>query len=163
MVSENNIVKPLNDSDRKKFRALLIAKRSEILGDVDHMQTSALDKGSEPVSHSPSHMADVGSDNYETENILGLMESERRLLFEIEEAIKRLDNGTFGICQGNGELIPRPRLKAIPWARYCLACADRMERFDSEDSGGRRNYYFAPGHDDDDEQDTAYRNMMNYE
>ena len=53
------------------------------------------------------------------------MESERKLLMEIEEAIKRLDRGTFGICEGNGESIPRARLKAIPWAKYCVACANQ--------------------------------------
>ena len=162
MVSENRPEKALTDSDKKKFRSLLLAKRSEILGDVDHMQTSALDKSGDYVSHSPSHMADVGSDNYETENILGLMESERELLFEIEEAIKRLDNDTYGICQGNGESISRPRLKAIPWARYCVQCASQMERFNPAGNGNRRKYFFAPGQDDMDDDDSSFRDMMEY-
>ena len=165
MVSKNEKLKekPLTSSEIQRFRKLLLSKRAEILGDVDHMEASTLSRDGSDFSHSPSHMADVSSDNYETENLLGLMDSERKLLFEVEEALQRIDENTFGLCQGNGELIPRARLIAIPWAKYCVACASQKERFSKSSDTPRKKYYFAPGHDDVDDDDTSVRNVMNYE
>lgn len=76
----------------------------------------------------PFHMADIGSDNYELENTLGLMDSERKLLVEIEDALGRIEDGSYGICENENEPIPKARLNAIPWARYCVACANLSEK-----------------------------------
>jgi len=73
-------------------------------------------------------MADLGTDNYEMENTLGLVDSEMKLLVEIDGALLRIENGTYGICQADNEPIPKERLKAIPWARYCIACASLLEK-----------------------------------
>jgi len=73
-------------------------------------------------------MADVGTDTFELENTLGLVDSERKLLMEIVDALGRIENDTYGICEANNELIPKARLEAIPWARYCVACASLSEK-----------------------------------
>jgi len=73
-------------------------------------------------------MADLGTDNYEIENALGLMDSERKLIVEIDDALDRIENGTYGICEGTGQPIPKERLEAIPWTRYCAHYAGLLER-----------------------------------
>ncbi|MHC4998386.1 MAG: TraR/DksA family transcriptional regulator, partial [Planctomycetota bacterium] len=80
------------------------------------------------LSSMPIHMADIGSDNYEQEFSLGLMDSERKIVQEIHEAIKRIEEGTYGICEGTGEPIPKIRLKGIPWTRYCVKFAELVEK-----------------------------------
>jgi len=164
MIKRDDNKEVLTEADKTKFRKLLLSKRAEILGDVGSMENSVFNRDSN-VPHSPLHMADIGSDNYETENLLGLMESERKLLIVIEEAIKRLDSGVFGICLENEELIPKARLKAIPWTKYCMVCAGKMEKFGRAAGPVRKKYYYAPGNDDfdDDDDDLSVKNVMNYE
>jgi DnaK suppressor protein len=105
------------------FKQLLLAKRSELLNNVNHMEDEALRKSlqsSGDLSSMPIHMADLGSDNYEQDLAVGLMDSERQLLHEIDRALDRIDQGTFGICEETGKPITRARLEAVPWARYCI-------------------------------------------
>jgi DnaK suppressor protein len=118
----------LTPAETKKFKAMLLAKMTEILGNVTSMETEALRRERSDLSNMPIHMADLGTDSYEIDNIIGLMDSERKILSEIDEALNRIENGTYGICQGRGEQIPRERLKAIPWARYCVGCATLIEK-----------------------------------
>jgi DnaK suppressor protein len=112
----------------EKFRAILIAKRNEILGNVTIMEDETFKKERSELSSMPFHMADAGSDNFEQEFALDLMDSEKKLLVEINDALRRIEEGTFGICEGRGEPIPKARLNAIPWARYCVACAELKEK-----------------------------------
>ena len=120
---------PLNKSELEKFRSLLLIKRAELLGDVDSMSNEALRlNDSANLSHMPIHMADVGSDNYEQELTLGLVESERRMVAEIDEALDRIAEGKFGICVETGKPITKARLEAKPWAKYCIEVAREMER-----------------------------------
>jgi len=118
----------LSAADIKKFEALLLAKRNELLGNVNSMESEALRRERSDLSNLPIHMADLGTDNYEIENIIGLMSSERKMLTEIDDALRRIEEGTYGICEGNGEPIPKPRLNAIPWARFCVPCAALLEK-----------------------------------
>jgi DnaK suppressor protein len=118
----------LTPEELQKFKALLLAKRNEILGNVSSMEDETLRKTRTDLSSMPIHMADVGTDNYEMEKTLGLMDSERKIIMEIDDALHRIEDGTYGTCDGNGEQIPKERLKAIPWARYCVDCASKMEK-----------------------------------
>jgi DnaK suppressor protein len=115
-------------TDLKRFKAILLAKQREILANVISMENEALRKLNTVRSSLPYHWADLGTDSYELENTLGLVGSERNILAEIEEALTRIQNGTYGICAAGGEFIPRARLRAIPWARYCVRCASLNER-----------------------------------
>lgn len=114
------------------FRELLVEKLKEIIGNVNHIESGALKTSRQDsagdLSSMPIHMADIGSDNYEQEFSLGLMDSERKIVREIHEAIKRIQDGTYGICEGTGEPIPKIRLKGIPWTRYCLKFAELVEK-----------------------------------
>lgn len=117
----------LTPSDIKRFKEALLIKQKEILNTVLSMEDGALKHSMTDLSNMPFHMADLGSDNFDCDNTLCLTASERRLLFEIENALIRAEEGTYGICEGNGENIPKARLKAIPWARYCVKCARLSE------------------------------------
>jgi len=82
------------------------------------------------------HMGDAGSDAYEKDFALTLLSQEQDSLYEIEEALKRIETGTYGICEKSETVIPRPRLEAIPWARFTVACQAEVER----SAKGRRRW-----------------------
>jgi RNA polymerase-binding protein DksA len=118
--------KPLfGKADLEHFRKLLIDRRRRILGTVQGMEEEALKASDQDFS--VDHMADHGSDNFEQDFTLSLVESERKELTEIERALARIDQGTYGICEGTGEPIPRPRLEAIPHARYSVGYQRKLE------------------------------------
>ena len=107
----------------EEFRLALLEKRAELVGDVGTLQDEAL-RGSRSeaagdLSSMPVHMADLGTDNYEMEFTLGLLEGGRAVLNEIEEALERIRNGTYGACLATGRPIGKARLRAQPWAKYC--------------------------------------------
>ena len=119
----------LNSRDLEHFRDLLLAKRRELVGDMSQMEREALrSSGGTNLSTLPIHMADMGTDNYEQEFTLGLVEKDRNLLREINAALAKIQNGTYGICEGTGKPISRPRLEAQPWARFSIEYARQMER-----------------------------------
>lgn len=119
----------LNARDLEHFRELLLARRRELVGDMSSMEREALRSGSATnLSNLPMHMADMGTDNYEQEFTLGLVEKDRIQLREINAALAKIQNGTYGICEGTGSPIARPRLEAQPWARYSIEYARKVER-----------------------------------
>ena len=118
----------LSSAEIKKFKAMLLEKRSEILGNVTSMESETLRRERSDLSNLPIHMADMGSDSYEIENTIGLMSSERKILIEINDALDRIENCIYGLCEGDNEPIPKARLEAIPWARYCVSCATLVEK-----------------------------------
>jgi DnaK suppressor protein len=133
----------LTASEIKEFKALLLEKLDEILDNVFCMEQETLKKDRTDLSNIPFHMADAGTDTYELENTLGLMDNERKLIMEIQDALGRIEDGTYGICEGNNEPIPKERLRAIPWARYCVSCASMLEKgiFTKEDDIDEPDYY----------------------
>lgn len=117
----------LSKKDKEEFLQLLLEKRSEIIGNVKGME-DARNASLGDIAHMPLHMADVGSDNFEQEFTLGLMESEREMLREIEEAILRMREGYYGVCLESGRPIQRMRLEFAPWAKYCIDVARAKEK-----------------------------------
>ncbi len=118
----------LKTKDLEFFRDLLIAKRRELLGDVHSMEEEALRSASgSNLSNLPIHMADMGTDNYEQEFTLGLVEKDRQLLREINIALAKIRDGTYGICEGTGKPITKARLEAKPWAKYSIEYTRKME------------------------------------
>ena len=111
------------------FRDVILAKRREIVGDMSSMEREALRSSSgSNLSNLPLHMADMGTDNYEQEFTLGLMEKDRKLLRDLNDGLAKIQNGTFGICEGTGKPISKARLEAQPWARYSIEYARKLER-----------------------------------
>ena len=114
--------------DLDKFRELLLRKRREVIGDLQGMEAEALQGEGSNLSHLPVHMADMGTDNYEQEFTLSLANRDRRLIDEIDHALAKIDDKTYGICEGTGQMIAKPRLDAEPWTRYSIEHARQLER-----------------------------------
>jgi DnaK suppressor protein len=109
------------------FRDALLAKRRELVGDMYSMEREALQRSGENLSNLPLHMADMGTDNYEQEFTLGLMEKDRQLLREINQALSKIMDGRYGICEGTGKAISKARLEVQPWAKYSIEHARKLE------------------------------------
>ena len=110
------------------YRVKLLALRGRLAGDVSSLAGEALNSEEEAsgnLSHVPIHMADLGT--YEREFTLGLLENEEQTLGEIAAALGRIEQGTFGRCEGCRKAIPKDRLHALPYARYCVECARRSQ------------------------------------
>jgi DnaK suppressor protein len=124
----------MKKKDLDDLRNVLLQYRSRVRGDVQQLTNGALDGGHD--SKSPTHMAELGTDTFEQDFSLGVMERDQGVLEEIEDALKRIDKGTFGLCEGCLEqgkppskaAIPKARLNAVPYARYCVECARKRER-----------------------------------
>lgn len=122
----------LTAADRAHFKQLLLEKRRELLRNVNEFEDEALKKSrvdaSGDLSCMPIHMADIGTDNYEQEFALGLMDGERKLLREIDTALGRIEKKTYGTCEGTGKPISKARLEAMPWSRHCVEYARMLEQ-----------------------------------
>jgi RNA polymerase-binding protein DksA len=114
------------------FRQLLQDLRHRLKGDVSHLANEALRKAggeaSGSLSNTPIHMADLGSDNFEQEFTLSLLENEEQRLQEIGAALERISQGKFGVCEGCDKPIPKARLDAIPFTRFCVECARKQQQ-----------------------------------
>jgi RNA polymerase-binding transcription factor DksA len=132
----------LTESEIRGYQAILVAKRDEILCNVSIMKHEALLR--------------EGTDNYEIENTLGLIDSERKLLGQIDEALQRIEEGTYGVCAGDGHAIPKQRLDAIPWAKFCVGCAKLLEKGGIKKEDFFNKYDFASGIDDEDDDLETY-------
>ncbi len=122
----------MKPEDLKKFKEKLILLRSRLRGDVNTMADAALKKSRTEscgdLSSMPIHMADIGSDNFEQEFTLSLMQSEEGTLDKIEVALERIEEASYGKCEECGARIPKTRLNAIPYATMCVKCASEFER-----------------------------------
>lgn len=125
---------PLTKADFKIFRDRLQALRARLRGDVEDIRDGAFgnDDGD---SRSPTHPAELGTDNYEQDFALDLIRNEQETLKEIAAALKKCEDGTFGQCEGclaegrtqKQSAIPKTRLKEIPWTRNCVECQRKAE------------------------------------
>lgn len=126
---ENRYVGKLKKSEMKDYRDKLVLIRARLRGDVTAMADAALNKGGNQAGRStvPLHMADLGSDNFEQEFTLSLMENEEDTLDQIEAALERIEDGVYGSCLECEGRIPKTRLNAIPYTAYCVKCAEKLE------------------------------------
>ena len=122
----------MKKADIEVYKGRLLALRARLRGDVDHLADAALNKkrseANGDLSSMPIHMADLGSDNFEQEFTLSLMQSEGDTLQLIETALERIEEGTYGECEECGTKIPKRRLNAIPYASMCVKCASQNEQ-----------------------------------
>jgi len=127
----------MTKSEINHYRQLLLAFKKRLGADLTELEDEALrplgGEASGGLSDVPIHPADLGTDNSEKELDLALVETESRLLAEVNDALVRIEQGTFGRCQNCPRAISKERLEAVPYARYCIRCA---REFQSE--GGAR-------------------------
>ena len=122
----------MNRAELKVYKDRLLALRSRMTGDVNQLRENSLKKSRAEangnLSSMPIHMADIGSDNYEQEFSLSLMENEGAALEMIQASLDRIEEGSYGDCEECGAKIPKTRLNAIPYASLCVKCASQQER-----------------------------------
>jgi DnaK suppressor protein len=107
-----------------KYYRHLLELRDRLL-----QQMSGLAKESaEEMSNYSLHMADSGTDNFDRDFALSLLSSDQDAIYEIEEALKRIEKNTYGVCELTGKPIPLPRLDAIPWTRFTVEAQGQLER-----------------------------------
>ena len=131
----DKVIKVKTKMDRKElkeFKELLLVKRRQLIGMLEKMEDEALRSSGGNLSHMPIHMADIGSDAYDQDFNLGMAATERELLNEIDAAIGRIRDRTYGICQKTGKPIPKARLQAKPWAKFTIGAARENEISRSE-------------------------------
>lgn len=121
----------MKKADMKVFKEKLLALRARLRGDFQQMADAALHQNRETTDHRngmPIHMADLGTDAYEQEFTLSLMQSEEDTLTAIEEALQRIEAGTYGTCTECGEAIKKTRLNALPFTGLCIRCAEAAQQ-----------------------------------
>lgn len=122
----------MKKADQKVYKERLLALRARLRGDVSAMADSALRKngfeGGGELSNMPIHMAELGSDNFEQEFTLSLMQTEEGTLEAIESSLERIEDGMYGKCVECEGVIPKTRLNAIPYTPVCIKCAEALER-----------------------------------
>lgn len=108
----------------QKFYDRLLELRDQLLRQMDGL---AKESAQELPSYS-LHMADSGTDNFDRDFALSLLSSDKDAVYEIEEALKRIERGSYGVCEITGKPIPKARLEAIPWTRFTVEAQAQLER-----------------------------------
>jgi DnaK suppressor protein len=121
----------LRPEEVQGLRKLLLARKAELMDSYSTLEDDARQKGKEAgeLSAVPYHPADLGTDSFETTLSLALLENESTALREIDLALDRMDEGTYGTCEDCGNSIGKSRLRALPQANLCLSCKSLEESF----------------------------------
>ena len=124
--------KKFNKKNLIVFKKLILKRKEELLDGLKHSLEDTLKKSPRDAAGDISgyafHMADLATDAYDREFSLDLATNERKLLYEIDEALKKIDDGDFGICEQCKSYIAKTRLKAIPYTRLCRKCQEEKEK-----------------------------------
>ena len=134
LAEENRPAKTLKLSkeDGTKYKKLLLDLRDHLIDGVNFLASDNLKRTQREASGELSgyslHMADAGSDNFDREFALSLVSNEQEALYEIEEALKRLEHSTYGVCGNCEKNIMKARLEAVPFARLCVNCQSEIEK-----------------------------------
>jgi RNA polymerase-binding transcription factor DksA len=108
----------------RKFQERLLELREQLLKQRDGL---AKDSAQEMASYS-LHMADSGTDNFDRDFALSLLSSDQDAIYEIDEALRRMERKSYGVCELTGKAIPKSRLEAIPWTRFTVQAQAQLER-----------------------------------
>lgn len=116
---------PFTQKQLEEYRRILLAKRSELVGDVQHLEDEAL-RSSSGETRTISNAAEFGTDSFDQSMNLDLAAADRRLIEEIDAALERIQNRTYGLCELTHEPIAKDRLAELPWAKYSIEAARTM-------------------------------------
>ena len=108
----------------KKYKQILLAKKGEIVSSVDKEET----EGREAVSQGGKDPYDAATESYDQEFWFSISEAGRKTLEDIDEALRKIEEGTFGVCETCAKPIDPPRLEVVPQARFCISCQEQEER-----------------------------------
>ncbi len=108
----------------KKYHQTLVELHDRLVNQMDGLAKES----AEQLQGYSLHMADSGTDNFDRDFALSLLSSDQDAVYEIEEALKRIEKGTFGVCELTGKPIPKARLEAIPWTRFTVDAQAQLEK-----------------------------------
>lgn len=115
----------------QQYKKRLLALKARLAGDIEHIAKDTLSQpqreAAGDLSSHAYHMADMATDNYNQEFSLNIASAEQRTLLEIDEAMKRIEEGVYGVCEACGQAIAQRRLQAVPYARLCVKCQEASE------------------------------------
>jgi len=121
-------IKQFSKKDMDLFKKLLFQLRGKIAGDLQQIEGDSL-SGNQPSNTGElSDVADMATDNYDRELNIGLASNEQQLLNDIDVALKRIEEGTYGVCEIYGTPIPRKRLLAMPYTRLSKKAQEEEEK-----------------------------------
>jgi RNA polymerase-binding transcription factor DksA len=141
----------------KKQRQRLLELKDVLLDSMSGVAKDTLRSRAEGSEGSAfgMHQADAGSDAYDRDFALSLLSSEQNSLYEIDEALKRIEDGTYGICEISGKAIPRERLEALPFTRYTVECQAELEKQNRFRARVPVTSLFGLGEDEGDDDDDS--------
>lgn len=117
----------MRQRDLAKFRKRLLEEKERIKESMNrHKEVLDHSQQVDGMAHS-NHMADQGTDEARQEQMIGLMQREGRYLYRLEDALQRIENGTYGTCELCGEQIGLARIESLPYTRMCIDCAEKEE------------------------------------
>jgi len=117
----------MNKRDLARFRKILARKRDEVAGQIAQIELNYSNGRVRDSSGYGIHMAEIGSDEEQLEKNLAFLSQKGDILQLIDDALTRIDSGRYGICEACGKGIPKERLLAKPFARYCISCRRKTE------------------------------------
>lgn len=130
--AESTNPKPIGKKDLEFFRKLLLNLRDRIVDEISFLAGENLNhsqrEASGDLSNYGMHMADQGTDNFGREFALSLVSNEQEVLYEIDDALHRIDSGAYGLCETTGRRIEFERLKVLPYARLCREAQEQTEK-----------------------------------
>ena len=122
----------MNKNDLEYFKGLIVSKKVELLSELGYLENSSMSATAKDQSGDLSsysyHMADQGTDTMDREMAFSLASREGRYLHHLNEALERIEKGTYGICRSCGKEISRTRLEAVPNATQCISCKNAEEK-----------------------------------
>jgi DnaK suppressor protein len=114
---------PLKGQKLEKFKQRLVAKRKELVSEVRGSNVGSLETNADGIQD----IADQASSAYTKEFLLSIGDAERRMLRQVDEALDKIRQDTYGLCESCGEMINERRLEALPFARLCIKCQEKEE------------------------------------
>ena len=121
----------LNKQQLKQFKDLLLRVRASVAGEIKSIAKEASKnprESSGDLSSYTVHLADMSADTYERELAMNIASSEQEVLYQIDDALKRIDEGAYGQCQSCEQVISMSRLKAVPYTSMCIDCQRTQEQ-----------------------------------
>jgi RNA polymerase-binding protein DksA len=119
----------MDKEELEYFKKKLLQLRAQHVGEIKHIERDYMGRPQREqagdLSAYSHHIADRATDSYEMERQVEMLSSRSDILYEIEEALFRIKDGTYGVCERCGAYIPKERLEAIPYARLCIECKKR--------------------------------------
>ena len=124
--------KKLLKKDLANYKKLIVKRKTEVLEELQHIKDDTLNQSQRDASGDISaytlHMADIATDSYDREFSLGIASSEQKVLYEIEDSLKRIEDGTYGFCESCSKPIAKTRLNVVPYTRLCKKCQEKLEK-----------------------------------